>query len=103
MFNMMAVGFFQWNHGASRRNGQAGFNIWFPYDEGTVRRLKEMVPAWGREWHEDNKGWWIHRDFAQAVEDLFPGFLVGVNAGQPLPGFDPREEPPDDDWYWNQW
>lgn len=91
----MAIEYFQWKHSTSRRNGQPGFLLWLPYDEENVRRLKAMVPSWGREWHEDNKTWWIHRDFANVIDDLYPGFLVGVGASQRLPGFD--EEPPDFD------
>lgn len=87
--------YFQWKHGASRKSGQPGFLLWLPYDEDNVRRLKALVPPWAREWHEDNSTWWVHRDYADAIEDIFPGFLVGVDSSQRLPGFD--EDPPDID------
>jgi hypothetical protein len=94
---------FQWKHGSCRRSGQPGFLLWFRYDEDSIRRLKAMVPSWAREWNQDNHSWWVHKDFAEAVNDLFPGFLFGVQASRPLPGLELDEDPPEDDYYWNRW
>lgn len=98
---------FQWKHGSKRGTGQAGFLLWFRYDEEIVRRLKAMVPSWARQWNEDNHSWWVHKDFVGAVDDLFPGFQRGVDASRRFPDFDPPFDPvadrPDDEFYWDRW
>ena len=92
MSHMGNVGF-QWKFGASRATKSPGFLLWFAYDERTVERLKELVPAYARCYYPDNSSWWVAVGWAAAIEEMWPGFGVGVAASRRFPMF---EEPPEE-------
>jgi len=74
---------FGWAKGGSS-NGKAGYWLWFDYDAEIIRKLKEIIPSYLREWNSDNKKWWVSELCEKQINDLFPGFLEAVVAQQRL-------------------
>ena len=58
-------------HGDS--NGRDGYLIAFPYDEPTVEALKQ-IPHTEREWHPDEKTWWVSLVYEHILRQTFPNF-----------------------------
>ena len=58
---------------AGDKDGRDGYMIAFPYDETTVEKLKQ-VPHTEREWHPDEKTWWISIAHEDILRQVFPNF-----------------------------
>ena len=51
-----------------------GFIIAFEYDADAVEALKRLIPHTDREWREDDKAWWVSKDYEVQLKHLFGNF-----------------------------
>ena len=72
-----------WIRGGSS-NGKAGYWLSFDYDPDVIKRLKETVPSYLREWNDEKKEWWVSECCEKQINDIFRGFLQAVVAQKRL-------------------
>ena len=65
-------------------DGRAGYLLEFDYDPGIIQKIKETIPSSLREWHPEEKRWWVDEHCEKQINDIFPGFLEAVVAQKQL-------------------
>lgn len=53
---------------------QPGWRFHATYDADQVEALKRAIPHTHREWNSQTQMWWVHEDYAEALEGVYPDF-----------------------------
>lgn len=69
---------------AGSADQRPGWRVAFTYDPDTIAALKNIVPARDREWHAEQKEWWVAESFEGTLTRLLPGFEAYLAQGQLL-------------------